>query len=211
MSISSEVIARGISQVVHFTTSHGLAGILASGALKARARLTEDMYLEHIYKHNCKDRSRDAAWHDYVNLSITHINADLFGIASGNWHRDIDGWWCVLAFNPIILTHDGVVFTTTNNMYTGVRRQPGEAGLQSLFADNIVRWNGKIIRRVAGWPDNRPTCPYAEALYPGQVSLEYLNAIYVRDAAHIEDIAGMCGALSLPLPNCIVESKVFQP
>lgn len=211
MSIESEVAALGITEVLHFTTNHGLAGILASHFLKARAQLTKDKYLEHIYKHNCKDRSRDAAWHDYVNLSISHINADLFGIASGNWHRDIQGWWCVLAFDPSILSHDGVYFTTTNNMYSGVRRERGESGFKALFVAQITRWSGKTVRRAAGWPNNRPTCPYAEVLYPVQVDLEYLRTIYVRESSHIDDIAGMCGGLDLPMPNCTVSQEVFQP
>jgi hypothetical protein len=59
-----------------------------------------------------------------VNLSISRINARLFNISAKNWHRALDGWWAVLSFDPLILTHDGVVFATTNNAYPGVIRRP---------------------------------------------------------------------------------------
>jgi hypothetical protein len=32
-----------------------------------------------------EDRTRDADWHGYVNMSPTRINADLFDIASKKW------------------------------------------------------------------------------------------------------------------------------
>src|SRR5437899_1547768 len=99
MNIRGLIAERQIRQVLHFTTDRGLVGILASRAVKPRKRLSTDKYLEHIYKPNCENRIRDSAWHDYVNLSIETINAHLFGISSGNWHRDLDGWWCILSFS----------------------------------------------------------------------------------------------------------------
>ena len=43
---------RGITQVVHFTTVRGAVGVLAAKALKSRARVGEDEYLEQIYRPN---------------------------------------------------------------------------------------------------------------------------------------------------------------
>jgi len=210
MSIDEIITHRGIREVLHFTTNRGLVGALALAALKPRKRLPRETYLEFIYKPNCADRSRDVAWHDYVNLSITRINARLFGISSENWHRDINGWWCVLSFTPDILTHEGVIFTTTNNMYTGVQRDSGTQGLEALFAPRIVQWYGTVVTRSADAKSCEPTCIQAEVLYPGDLSVSYLQRIYVRDPENVDPIHGVFGALSMNSVPISVEPGVFQ-
>jgi hypothetical protein len=178
--------------------------------VRPRKRLTSDQYLEHIYKPNCPSRDRDAAWHDYVNLSMTKINARLFGISSGNWHRDLDGWWCILAFSTSILTHPGVYFTTTNNMYSGVQRGLGESAFEAMFAPKITRWTGESVTRPATLPPCQPTCQQAEVLYPGDLPLASLQYIYLRDAEHLDSVAGMCGALNLAPIECRINPSLFS-
>jgi hypothetical protein len=209
MNIESEIDKRHITEVLHFTTNAGLTGILALQTVKARKRLNIDQYLEHIYKPNCCDRSRDAAWHDFVNLSVTSINSRLFGISSNTWHRDIEGWWCILSFRAGILAHPGVWFTTTNNMYSGVRRAQGWAGLNAMFAPTITQWLGKTVSRSKGASPCQPTCMQAEVLYPGELSISHLQCVYVRDEEHLDIIEGMAGAMSLPSVACRVSPRHF--
>lgn len=56
VGIRNEIELRGITQVVHFTTMRGAIGILASRAVKSRARLEEDKFLEHVYMPNANFR-----------------------------------------------------------------------------------------------------------------------------------------------------------
>ena len=112
MTIQDIIESRGIERIVHFTTNLGALGVLATRSLKARARLRDDELLANVAKLNAKDRSRDAKWHDFVNLSITNINTSFFGASTWE-HRDKDYWWCILAFDPVIITHPGVWFATT--------------------------------------------------------------------------------------------------
>jgi len=209
MTIEEIIASRGISDILHFTTNHGLAGILATGAVKSRARLSRDKYLEHILKLNCPDRSRDAAWHNYVNLSISRINSHLFRISEGNWHRALDGWWCVLSFDPRILAHDGVVFATTNNMYTGVIRRSGPQGLEALFSPRITRWCGCTVKRQAETASFQPTCFQAEVLYPGELPLEDCQGIFVRDDEHLDEVHAMFAALSVSTISCETDAGRF--
>jgi len=181
MSITGIISHRGIEEILHFTTDRGVTGILATDYLSCRKLLPQDKYLEYIYKYNCLDRSRDKAWWDYVNLSVTSVNRYLFGISSGKWHSGTDGWWCVLSFKPEICAHDGVYFTTTNNMYSGVQRKQGTAGLKAMFDPQTTQWSRKIITRQSTTPDNQPTCEQAEVLYPQKLSLEYIRCVYVEN------------------------------
>lgn len=193
MSITDILNARGVREVLHFTTNEGLVGVLQSGAVLPRSQLPKEKYLEHIYKPNCKIR-KDTDWLDYVNLSISWINPQLFRISSSRWHTDRDIWWCVLAFNPSILTHPGVQFVTTNNMYSGAKRATGEEALLALFGPQVVQYverrgrglvPTKSVRRRTNHPAYLPTCSQAEVLYPGALSLDYLEGVY----APTEDLA----------------------
>jgi hypothetical protein len=178
MSIREVVQSRAITEVLHFTTNKGILGILDSKNLKSRQRLNTDARLEYIFQPNAEDRSRDANWLDYVNLSISRINRWFFS-RSENWHKYADIWWCVLSFRPDLLEDDGIYFSTTNNIYTGVQRNTGVDGLRATFAPSIRRWNGNIVHREHGMPESYTTCEQAEVLYPGMVSTRHLQKIYV--------------------------------
>lgn len=191
MSITEILQKRDITELLHFTTHKGVTGILATGNLKARNLLSEDKYLEHIYQYNCPTRERDKEWWGYVNLSISSVNRHLFGISSGKWHTEADGWWCILSISPEICTHEGVFFTTTNNMYSGVKRKKGQEGLEALFANRIVQWASKTICRPSSLGNCNPTCEQAEILYPEQIPLKFLQRVYVAkidDAAKFDSI-----------------------
>lgn len=210
MSIAEIVESRKIENIVHFTTNRGSLGVLATRKLKARARLSEDAMLKHIFQVNAADRSRDAAWHDYVNLSISKINTNFFEVSAGAWHKESDFWWCILAFDPVILGHGGVNFATTNNMYSGVLRAAGESGLEALFAPTIRRWHSSTVIRPAALDECLPTCPQAEVLYPGEISTDFLKAIYVQTDASAIELAGQVAAVAHRQVKIEVRPELFQ-
>jgi hypothetical protein len=187
MTIDEIVQQRGIKEVLHFTTHRGLVGILHSGSLKSRNRLEKDKQLEFILKLNASLR-KDKAWLDYVNLSISRINNQFFNVSSGSWHREQDLWWCILAFSPSILSHEDVHFTTTNNIYTGVRRGTGPLALEAMFAERIVRWAGEVVHRPADMQPSLTTCEQAEVLYPGEIPISFLKRIYVVTAEDGDEV-----------------------
>lgn len=208
MTIEQIVAARGISEILHFTRHPGLCGVLHTKYVKSRKRLEEDNELKYIFEPNAKFR-KDHAWLDYVNLSISEINGEFFG-ASQRWHQREPYWWCILAFDPIILSHDGVFFANTNNFYTGVIRDRGERGLEMLFAETIERWNNNLIARPNGYPGYLPTCDQAEVLYPDQLSTKYLRKIYVMDDEDKDDVSGQfAGLFHDPVPIVVDKAKFY--
>jgi hypothetical protein len=199
---------RGITEILHYTTSRGVLGVLASRAVKSRQRLPEDDYLEHVWVAACPVRW-DTAWLDYVNVSITDINSALYTLAAGKWHPG-EFWWGVLSFSLEILDHDGVWFATTNNMYPAVRRGEGLEGFQALFADEVAGKYGRAMRRGDGFPSERPTDPQAEVLYPGELSTEYLQRIYVSDLLSRRTIRAQCEAVGHPDVEIVVGDAIFS-
>jgi hypothetical protein len=215
VTVDELLVDRGIDEVLHFTTNTGLIGMLASGLILSRARLPKEKYIEHVYTPNAEVR-KDPKWLDYVNLSISRINAQFFG-ASEHWHRNEKVWWCVVSLDPTLLTHDGVVFATTNNIYTGVRRGVDSEGLEALFAPRIVRWQSSTVARDATMPDSYPTDEQAEVLYPEAVATEFLRGVYVATPAHADIIGAQLEVLGAAVdvggqpPEIMVRADVFQP
>ena len=210
MKIEDIIEERKVEDIIHYTTNSGFTGILASRHLLSRARLRVDQYLEHVIFYNCENRNRDKEWLDYINLSITTANMNLFGISRGKWHSTMDGWWCLLSFSPEILSHPGVFFATTNNIYTSVKRKMGAKGLNDLFSDRIERWPGNVVVREPNLPLNQPTCNQAEVLYPGELSIDYLRHIYVEtedNQVAVENIIAVFKGL--PEFDCQVRSELF--
>jgi len=204
MTIQDIIDERGIREVLHFTTHRGLVGTLASQALKSRYRLPEDQYLQHILHVNAAVRPEASAffdksdnWLDYVNLSISEINRRYFEV-SERWHAAGDVWWSILAFDPAIMTHDNVVFATTNNSYDRCDRASGEKGLEALFLPVVDRkkptWKAYRGRRAA----ELTTCEQAEVLYPAAVSTAYLRRVYVREEEHQDQVTGWLEEFGLP-------------
>lgn len=177
MTVADVISERGVTEVLHFTTNGGLTGILATEAVLPRSELSAEKHLSYVLNKNCPYR-KDVAWVGYVSLSLSEVNAEFFR-ASRNWKREQDIWWVVLAFDPVILTENGVYFTTTNNIYTGCVRAEGVEGLASLFSDRVHRYSDRYAFRSEGKRANQPTCQHAEALYPGRLSLQHLLCVYV--------------------------------
>lgn len=209
MTINDITTRRKITEVLHFTTNEGLLGILYSRALKSRQRLPKEKLLEYIYKPNAVFR-KDLLWLDYINLSISRINHQFFDVSANRWHRERNVWWCVLAFDPIILSHPGVYFATTNNMYTGVQRATGIDGLEALFDDHITQWDGKRVMREQGLLEKFPTCRQAEALYPGELSTDFLQRVYVSTGEDHDEVCGQCAGVCHPEIEVYVLPEIFK-
>lgn len=182
------VAKRGIQEVLHFTTSRGLLGVLDRRQLLSRKRVSEEQRLDSVKLLNCEYR-KDPAWVDYINMSISVVNKDMLGYSKG-WH-DSDGiWWAVLSFAPDILDDDDVWFTTTNNSYEStVRRQHGIGGLRDMYSEPIP-WGhyGSTKSRGSTIARNQPTDRQAEVLYPKKLKLSRLIGIYVAEAEHVDQI-----------------------
>ncbi|WP_405629291.1 DarT ssDNA thymidine ADP-ribosyltransferase family protein [Streptomyces sp. NBC_01174] len=209
--VESVLTQREISEVRHFTTNRGVAGTLATQYLLSRKQLPEEAYLEHVFTPNCSTR-KDVASLDTISLSISKINAGFFKTCSGNWHGDSDVWWVVLGIDAGVLAHPGVVFTTTNNIYSNVRRGEGSDGLNALFAEEIrpfIPPPNKVIYRN-NQPNFCPTDPQAEALYPKRLSTEHLLRIYVRFPEHEEKVAAMMDAVGHPPVEIKHDPEAFR-
>ena len=196
MTLAQLIKDRNIDSTLHFTTNRGIVGILAVRALLSRRQLSEENLLEYVLLVNAATRPEAAAafdknedWLDYVNLSISEVNGRFLQV-SKRWHANDDVWWCILEFDPSVMTHDGVYFATTNNSYDRCSRAKGAGGFEALFAERVDRKsNGWFVDRHER-PPNLPTCEQAEVLYPRSVDTKHLRRIYVMENEHHDIVGG---------------------
>jgi hypothetical protein len=187
VSVADVVKRHEITELLHFTTNCGVLGMFAAGAVLSRKGLPEAEYLEHVYKPNSAVR-KDPDWIDYVSLSISRVNTRFFG-QSQNWHRATDTWWAIVSLDPCILSDEGVVFVTTNNIFPSRQRGKGEAGLERLFAPEVPGYYGAVSRRTESTPLAWTTDVAAEVLYPQKISTDYLRRVYVVNDDHGDLVA----------------------
>lgn len=205
MTIARYAEDHGIGEIVHFTTNKGLLGISFTNAVLPRRRLRREEILEYIIQINAETRL-DPAWFDHVNMSLNDINRRFFA-ASEIWHRDL--WWAILAFDPAILSDPGVTFVNTNNGWRGahVLRTEGLDGLRMIYEDDVDHGRGWAHHQACG---ATPTCPQAEVLYPGPLSLEHLRRVYVRDQANYREACSYLTFLGWEVPVEIDPDR-FRP
>ena len=208
MSIADVVASRRITEILHFTTNRGLLGILAMGFVKSRKRLPDESQLEYLFLPNT-DYRKDTEWVDYVNLSVSQVNKR-FLAWSRRRPRSERLFWCILAFDPAILGHPGVLFATTNNIYSGVMRGASGRDLNALFAERVHQWGPYHVNRSGRHQDHFPTCEQAEVLYPKALSIEHLTRVYVTDGETQDEVHAMLGMLGLNSVDVIVEASMFQ-
>lgn len=215
MTIRQIIKKLDIPGVLHFTTNKGLVGALAIGNLVSRRRLRNEDLLEHVLHVNAAVRAEAAAdfdkredWLDYVNLSISEVNTRFLTV-SRHWHNNKAVWWCILEFDPEILTHDGVYFATTNNSYEQCVRGSGDAGLMALFKETVSRKVGWSVSR-GGRPAHLPTCEQAEALYPKRLGFEFLRRVYVDNEERYDIVGGWLKEFDFPNVEVLWSNEKFK-
>lgn len=201
---TDEANRRGVTELVHYTTQKGVHGTVASSALLSRARLDKDEYLEHIREPVWP--RKDPEWIDHISLSVTSINDDLFFRSRSHYPHL---WWAVISLAPGILDDSDVVFTTTNNIYPAVERGEGVVGFEAMFAAEVTGRYGTRHTRE-GLPDSQPTDRAAEVLYPGMISTEHVQALYVLEADHRRTVLAWCEALNHPDLHVEIRPDVFS-
>lgn len=212
MSITDKINRKGINEVLHFTLDNNLIGIIANGCLLSRSELDkkelEYQSLEFVNDIIWTDRNRDAEWTDHINLSIESVNQFLLDRARAN---NSNHNWFILSFDPEILTHNEVHFTTTNNAYIPyVKRNKGCEGFELPFIENYKDRLGNMHSRKRTLGVNFPTSQQAEALYPKKLTLDKMSKIYVENEVGFRHATNALSSSSFlpecpPLNNVIVE------
>ena len=166
-----EIKRRGITRLIHFTTTINLLGIYESGFLYSRKELEDlDINMTDILDYiqfNDQIRYDDKT---YINLSIERPNSYLFRRFINNT-KDIPYIsWCVLSIDPKYIYEQGTLFSVTNAANRHNQKVVGISGdflkFQMMFADRlpiVTSRTERIVERT-GLPAAYTTHEQAEVL-----------------------------------------------
>ncbi len=194
MSIHDIISRRGIQEVLHITHLPGLLGIVATEKLLPNSALRQDQLLEFILQQNTPVR-KDPSWTGHSSLSISRINSEFFGFSKRVHSHENDLRWYILSFVSEILTHERVVFCTVNNIWPRALRGSGPEALERLFSTQVVGKFDTTMHRLANHPAHWTTHEQAEVLYPGELSTEFLQAVYVETDEDHDNVLAQAKAL----------------
>ncbi len=209
LTLEEVISSRGIKEILHFTTNRGLLGILATGAVKSRKRLPDEDHVEHLFIPNTETR-KDLLWTDYVNLSISVTNSRFLSWSRRQPREDDRLFWCILSFSSEILLHPGVLFVSTNNIYTGVKRGRKAEHLEALFAPRVHQWGEYYVTRSNLHASCCPTCEQAEVLYPAELSIAHLQRIYVLNGETQDEVHAMIGTVACKNYEVAIKASKFN-
>ena len=75
MTVAEEIIRRGVTEIVHFTTNHGVVGILARGAVLSRRHLPNEQLLRYVAHPNAITRAEEAEHFDKSEGPVPKVSA----------------------------------------------------------------------------------------------------------------------------------------
>lgn len=183
-----------MEQILHYTSERGVMGAVMKQALLSREQVENDPDVAFIFE-GIWER-KDPEWVDYISLSVSRINLDLFQRSRNNFPNF---WWAVMSLDVAILDHEGVWFTTTNNIYPPCGRGQGVDGFEAMFAEPIEwgyygsrRWRSPVYRD--SWPTDRA----AEVLFPTRIPLEHVQRLYVPGQQHRRLVSAWAEAYGVP-------------
>ena len=115
-SIRKEIENRGIINLLHFTHWRNLKGIYTLKKIISRKKLLEERLIDRediLFKHNDNFRMEGE---QYINLSITHINRNLFKAFRSRSQNNASINWCVIKLDKQLLFDTSLkcLFSVTN-------------------------------------------------------------------------------------------------
>jgi hypothetical protein len=207
---------RNISELIHFTPTKNLYGIMEMGEIMSRARL-EELDVEHFDILDYIEFNDEIRYDDknYINLSISSPNTFLFSKFRDKTKDDPTIVWCVLKIETKYIYEYDTLFSVTNAASNAAKKQFGISGniemFKQLFANELIfktyRGNRKIKRGKI--KDKYPTDVQAEILVKSSIPISSIKKVCFLNN---EELAMTKAALdNFNTDNFIVEPEIFNP
>lgn len=183
--LEDECRSRGISQLVHFTASMNLLGILEQMAILSRRRLaTVDAECPGLHLMDyltVNDSHRFDGLLDYISLSVQHPNTyllELFRERSPEW---VDSW-SVICLAPKCMWLGESLFSIGNAASAHSKQQGIRSSVdafRAMFKSRVVVRTSKTERVLTrqGLPHRFPTDVQAEVLIRSSIPVEEIQRI----------------------------------
>ncbi|MCH1415894.1 MAG: DUF4433 domain-containing protein [Gammaproteobacteria bacterium] len=215
-SIRKEIENRGIINLVHFTHWRNLKGIYTLKKIISRKKLLKERLIDRediLFKHNDNFRMEGE---QYINLSITHINRNLFKAFRSRSQNNASINWCVIKLDKQLLSDTSLkcLFSVTNAASATAKKYGIGTDLinfQNMFLNEINITNtfnsGTIYRKSQ--KDNETTDNQAEVLVLGDIPINYIKKVCFESEEDLMTIQTTFDYYGLSSDKFIVDKSIF--
>lgn len=209
IEFKSEIAARKIEHLIHFTPTINLYSILEQGKIMSRSVL-ENLDIEQFDILDYVQFTDTVRYDDkrFINLSISGPNTFLFSKFQERTKDDMTINWCVLKINPKYIYEVETKFSVTNaasNAAKSIGVTDDIEKFKMLFFDNI-----NIPYGIRGRINTKfPTNVQAEVLVKDEIPVESIIEVCFDSK---ESLASAKAALSeFNTSNFVVDKDIFSP
>lgn len=209
IEFQSEIAARKIEHLIHFTPTINLYSILEQGKIMSRSVL-ENLDIEQFDILDYVQFTDTVRYDDkrFINLSISGPNTFLFSKFQERTKDDMTINWCVLKINPKYIYEVETKFSVTNAASNAAKSIGVTDDIQKfkmLFFDNI-----NIPYGIRGRINPKfPTNVQAEVLVKDEIPVESIIEVCFDSK---ESLASAKAALSeFNTSNFVVDKDIFSP
>jgi hypothetical protein len=184
ISFQDEIAERGITRLVHFTSTENLLSIFHEKKILSRSRL-ESENVSYQDTLDLMDFNDGLRYDDksYINLSIEHPNVKLFNAFKRNAKENIYIYWCVITLDTSLIYQENTLFSVTNAA-NGANKSYINGSLntfRAMFAPALqitTSYNSSILSRQNGLLAKYPTDIQAEVLAKDEIDVSFIKNIY---------------------------------
>ncbi len=216
IDFKNEIGSRGITQLVHFTSTENLINIYKEGRILSRQKL-EAAELTYQDTLDALDYHDDIRYDDkrYINLSVQHPNSFLFEVFKTKKRGIPYINWCVLLLDTDIILRSETLFSVTNA--ANARNKPYINGaistFRNMFAPTLLvqtSRNEKVFTRN-GLKDCYPTDAQAEVLAKDKIDVGLIKNVCFRNIEDLNSCKAAFKLMRFPSDNFIVDDSLFIP
>lgn len=210
-----EIVARGITHLVHFTSTENLVNIFSEGKILSRQRL-ESKDIKYQDTLDALDYHDSIRFDDkqYINLSVQHPNSFLFEVFKKKSSDTPYINWCVLLIDVSLIYKEDTLFSITNaaNSHNKPFINDTLQCFKKMFSPSVVvlrSYGEKIINRN-GLRACYPTDAQAEVLAKDEIKLKYIKNVCFLNKTEMNSCKSAFNLMGFPTDNFIVNEKLYN-
>ncbi|MCK6617178.1 MAG: DUF4433 domain-containing protein [Cyclobacteriaceae bacterium] len=215
IEFQSEINARGITQLIHFTPTINLLSIYEQKQLLSRT-LLESFDREQFDIFDYIEFTDEIRFDDkrYINLSVQHPNSILFSRFQQRTAQHSHITWCVLKIDPKYIFHRDTLFSITNAANSHNKRNIGVTDdinkFRMMFSPTlqvITSYGSKVFNRQ-NLKDKYPTDEQAEVLVKDNIPINDILQVCFKNSADLA--SGKAALIDYDTSKFVVDETVFS-
>ncbi len=216
IDFQNEIAAKGISRLVHFTSTENLLSIFHEKKLLSRKKL-ESKNVSYKDTIDLMDFNDGVRYDDksYINLSVEYPNTKLFNVFKRNAEENIYIHWCIITLDTSLIYQENTLFSVTNAA-NGANKPYINGSLntfRAMFAPTLpitTSYDSFVISRPRGLLVKYPTDIQAEVLVKDEIDISFIKNVCFPSEEEKQDCKTAFLLEGFPVDKFLVDESLFK-